>query len=97
MLPAPVGRGPAAPTLIITGGLPTTGANVETYDAAVHHAFAQVQAAVAASAELNAVPSNLDPPLPTRHIKKWQWCRKAACAIFSKSDSLNARQANPPR
>ncbi len=33
------------------------------YDAAVQHAFAQVQAAVAASADLKAVPSNLNPPL----------------------------------
>ena len=29
----------------------------------MQHAFAQVQAAVAASADLKAVPSNLDPPL----------------------------------
>ncbi len=39
------------------------GANPDLYDAAVQHAFAQVQAAVAASADLKAVPSNLEPPL----------------------------------
>ena len=36
---------------------------MEAYDAAVAHVFAQVQAVVAASAELRAVPSNLNPPL----------------------------------
>jgi hypothetical protein len=36
---------------------------VEAYDAAVRNVFAQVQAAVAASVELKAVPSNLNPPL----------------------------------
>jgi SGNH domain (fused to AT3 domains) len=36
---------------------------MDAYDAAVRQAFAQVQAAVAAAADLKAVPSNLDPPL----------------------------------
>jgi hypothetical protein len=36
---------------------------IEQYDEAVQHAFAQVQAAVATSADLPDVPSNLDPPL----------------------------------
>ena len=62
-VPTPVGRGPAAAALTITDPPPPTGHNVDAYDAAVQHAFAQVQAAVAASAELKAVPSNLDPPL----------------------------------
>jgi hypothetical protein len=48
---------------MITAAPPPTGRNVDPYDAAVQHAFAQVQAAVTASADLRAVPSNLDPPL----------------------------------
>jgi hypothetical protein len=39
-----------------------TGADIAAYDAAVQHAVAQVQAAVTASVDVNAVPSNLDPP-----------------------------------
>nr|WP_156766359.1 acyltransferase family protein [Mycobacterium sp. E2327] len=62
-MPVPVGRGPAAPTLSITAAPPPTGSAIDAYDAAVQHAFAQVQGAVAASVELKAVPSNLNPPL----------------------------------
>ena len=40
---------------------PPTGDNMDVYDAAVQHAFAQVQAAVAASAALNAVPVESQP------------------------------------
>ena len=61
--PTPIGRGPAAPTLSVTAAHPPTGDNADVYDAAVQHAFAQVQAAVAASAAMAAVPSNLNPPL----------------------------------
>ncbi|MCV7397490.1 acyltransferase family protein [Mycobacterium paraseoulense] len=63
LVPDPVGRGPAAPTLTVAVGPLPTGRNAELYDAAVQHAFAQVQSAVAASAELKALPSNLDPSL----------------------------------
>jgi peptidoglycan/LPS O-acetylase OafA/YrhL len=62
-VPVPVGRGAPAAALTITAAAPPTGSNIDAYDAAVQHAFAQVQAAVAASAELQAVPSNLTPPL----------------------------------
>jgi len=62
-IPPPVGRGPAAPTLTVTAGPPPTGANIDAYDAAVQHTFTQVQDAVAASAEMRNVPSNLNPPL----------------------------------
>ena len=62
-VPTPVGRGPAAAALTMTAAPPPTGYNIDAYDAAVQHAFAQVQAAVAASAELKAVPSNLNPAL----------------------------------
>ncbi len=59
----PVALGPAARPLIITAEPIPPGSNMEVHDAAVQHVFAQVQAAVAASAELKGVPSNLDPPL----------------------------------
>ncbi|MGV0067089.1 acyltransferase family protein [Mycobacterium colombiense] len=62
-VPTPVGRGPAAPALRVTAGPSPTGADLQLYDAAVHDVFAQVQAAVAASVDLKAVPSNLDPSL----------------------------------
>ncbi|WP_242660773.1 acyltransferase family protein, partial [Mycobacterium alsense] len=62
-MPVPVGRGPAASAPNITAASPPTGSSVAAYDAAVRDAFAQVQAAVAASVELKAVPSNLTPPL----------------------------------
>jgi peptidoglycan/LPS O-acetylase OafA/YrhL len=62
-VPTPVGRGAPAAALTVTASPLPTGSNIDTYNAAVQHAFAQVQAAVAAGAELKAVPSNLDPPL----------------------------------
>ncbi|MEY8016631.1 acyltransferase family protein [Mycobacterium sp. HUMS_12744610] len=62
-MPVPVGRGPAVPALTITAAAPPTGSSMDAYDAAVQQAFAQVQAAVAASANLKSVPSNLSPPL----------------------------------
>ncbi len=62
-IPVPVPRGPAATPLTITAAPPPTGDNIDAYDAAVQHVFAQVQTAVAASAGLKAVPSNLSPPL----------------------------------
>jgi peptidoglycan/LPS O-acetylase OafA/YrhL len=62
-VPTPVGRGPAASALRVNAGPAPTGQNVQPYDAAVQDVFAQVQAAVAASVGLKAVPSNLDPPL----------------------------------
>ena len=63
VVPAPVGRGAPAAALTITAAPVPAGSDIDAYDAAVQHAFAQVQAAVAASADLKAVPSNLDPPL----------------------------------
>ena len=57
--PAPVGHGAAAAAVTITAP-PPAAAPLDRYDAAVR-AFAQVQAAVAASAGLQAVPSNLSP------------------------------------
>jgi peptidoglycan/LPS O-acetylase OafA/YrhL len=62
VLPVPVGRGAAATPPKISVAAPPNRA-VNPYDAAVEQGFAQAQAAVAASANLTAVPSNLTPPL----------------------------------
>jgi hypothetical protein len=62
-LPTPVGHGAPAAALSITATPPLADDAIDAHDAAVRHAFAQVQAAVAASADLEAVPSNLQPPL----------------------------------
>jgi hypothetical protein len=62
-IPAPLGRSLAAQPLTGTLDPPPTGGSVDQYNAAIRRAYAQVQAAVAASADLDEVPSNLDPPL----------------------------------
>ncbi|WP_165607985.1 acyltransferase family protein, partial [Mycobacterium alsense] len=62
-VPDPVGRGAPATALTVTAVDPPAGSDMNAYDVAVQHAFTQVQAAVAASAGLTAVPSNLEPPL----------------------------------
>ena len=62
-VPAPLGHGtPAAPLTINAAPAPPN-SDLATHDAAVRQAFSQVQAAVTASADLKAVPSNLTPPL----------------------------------
>ena len=63
VVPVPVGRGAPAAALTITAAPAPAGHDTDAYNAAVQHAFAQVQAAVAAATDLKAVPSNLDPPL----------------------------------
>ena len=62
-IPIPVGHGAPGAPLTITAAPVSAGASMDAYDAAVQQAFAQVQAAVAASADLKAVPSNLQPPV----------------------------------
>jgi len=62
-MPIPVARGAQAVPLTITPGPVPTGDNLEAYDAAARYVFSQVQAAVASSADLKAVPSNLNPPV----------------------------------
>jgi peptidoglycan/LPS O-acetylase OafA/YrhL len=69
-VPTPVGHGSPAAPLTITATPPPTGDNMDAYDAAVQHAFAQVQTAVAAAADLKAVPSNLNPPLAAAAAEK---------------------------
>ncbi|CAM4139827.1 O-acetyltransferase OatA [Mycobacterium basiliense] len=63
-VPAPVGHGSAAPQAKIIA-LPTApqAQAVSAEEAAVQNAFAQVRELVASSETLQAVPSNLDPPL----------------------------------
>ena len=69
-MPIPVGHGPAVAPLTITAAPMPPGSGIDAYDAAVQQAFARVSTAVAASAELRAVPSNLDPPLADTVSKK---------------------------
>ena len=63
VVPKPVGTGTPATPLRIAAMPVAAGSDLATSDAAVQHAFAQVLAAVVASADLKAVPSNLEPPL----------------------------------
>ncbi len=64
VVPTPVGRGaPVAPLTFTALPPPLARADIAGYDKAVKEATAQVQAAVAASADLKEVPSNLQPPL----------------------------------
>jgi peptidoglycan/LPS O-acetylase OafA/YrhL len=62
-VPAPVGHGTPAAAPTFTARPVAVGSNMDAYDAAVQQSFAQVQAAVAASVDLKAVPLNLAPPL----------------------------------
>jgi peptidoglycan/LPS O-acetylase OafA/YrhL len=63
VIPVPVGHGRAAPKANIVALPPTAVPDVSPQEAAVRQAFAQARDAVAASADLRAVPSNLDPSL----------------------------------
>ena len=63
MIAVPVGHGRAAPKANIVALPPTAVPDVSPQEAAVRQAFAQARDAVAASADLRAVPSNLDPSL----------------------------------
>lgn len=65
--PDPVGPGPvAAPMVINPPPVPPPGSPVKEFDLAVREVFAQVQAAVAESADLQQVPSNLTPPMTSQ-------------------------------
>lgn len=65
-IPAPVGRGPAIPPVTITATPAEPGSGVPAHERAVREVFEQVQSAVAASVGLQAVPSNLNPPLDSQ-------------------------------
>jgi hypothetical protein len=70
VVPTPAGHGTPAATPTFTTAAVPAGSDMAGYDAAVRNSFAQVQAAVAASANLKAVPSNLDPPLADAGAEK---------------------------
>ena len=97
VVPTPVGHGTPATPVTFTAAPVPAGSGIAAYDTAVQQAFAQVQAAVAASADLNTVPSNLNPALAAPGPKKTPCCSTAACASLSKAASRNARWAIPPR
>ena len=59
----PVGRGSPSAPMNLTASPASAGASLEAHDTAVRQIFTQVQAAVAASTSIQAVPSNLDPSL----------------------------------
>ena len=64
---------------------PPTGDNIDAYNAAVQHAFAQVQRAVAASADLKAVPSNLTPALAEADAEIKTLCQRRLHARLFRS------------
>jgi peptidoglycan/LPS O-acetylase OafA/YrhL len=66
----PVGHGVPATPLNFTAAPVPAGSGVDAYDTAVRQAFAQAQAAVAGSADLKTVPSNLAPPLVAAGAEK---------------------------
>ena len=59
----PVGRGPDATPLRVAVARVSAGSPIVDFDAAVRNAFDQVQAGVAASLSMTAVPPNLTPAL----------------------------------
>lgn len=63
VVPVPVGRGAPTAALNITVAPVPPGSPSDAYDRAVQQAFAQVQSAVVAAADLQSVPSDLQPPL----------------------------------
>jgi peptidoglycan/LPS O-acetylase OafA/YrhL len=91
VIPVPVGHGRAAPKANIVALPPTRAPDISPQEAAVRQAFAQARDAVAASADLRAVPSNLDPSLANAPADKaavfvngctrsWREVGQAECA-----------------
>ncbi|OBI96059.1 acyltransferase [Mycobacterium alsense] len=91
LMPVPAGHGAAAPKANIAPLPPADVHAVSPRRAAVEQAFAQVREAVAASAGLRAVPSNLDPPLAQAPadkaavfvngcVRSWRDVGQAECA-----------------
>lgn len=62
-VPTPVGRGPAIEPVVASAQPVSPGSPQAAYEAALKDAFAAVEEAVEASVDLQAVPSNLSPPL----------------------------------
>jgi peptidoglycan/LPS O-acetylase OafA/YrhL len=80
-VPNPVGHGAPAAALTVSATPLPPRADIVTADAAVQHAFAQVQAAVAASVTIKAVPSNLTPPLADAAQKGDPGAAPAGCVL----------------
>lgn len=91
VIPVPVGHGPAASKATILA-LPSANPHAaDPREAVVQQAFAQVRGAVAAGADLHAVPANLDPPLAAAPgdkaavfvngcVRSWRDIGQAECA-----------------
>jgi len=69
-VPTPIGHGAPTTPMTITATPAPTGSDVNAHDTVIQQVFAQVQAAVAASADLEAVPANLTPPLADTPAEK---------------------------
>nr|WP_236147714.1 acyltransferase family protein [Mycolicibacterium sp. CH28] len=80
-VPSPVGHGAPAVALKVDAIPVPPGSDTGTYDAAVRRAFAQVQAAVTASVDVQAVPSNLTPPLGDVAQKDDPGAAPAGCVL----------------
>ncbi|WP_435591360.1 acyltransferase family protein [Nocardia sp. bgisy118] len=91
LVPAPVGRGAAAPALTLATPAASATPGVDPRDAVVRQLIAETQDAVAASAEIQAVPSNLTPSLADAPgdkagvftdgcVRSWRDVGQAECA-----------------
>ena len=100
VVPVPVGRGAAARAPKISIATPPSRV-AAPHDTAVEQAFAQAQAAVAASANMTAVPSNLTPPLADAAadkaevflngcVRSWRDVGQAECATADTSSTTTA-------
>ena len=69
-IPTPVGHGAPGAPMTITAMVPPAGASIQAYDTVTTQLFAQVQAALNASAGLKVVPSNLTPSLADTPAEK---------------------------
>jgi peptidoglycan/LPS O-acetylase OafA/YrhL len=97
VVPASVGRGVAAAAPQISL-VPPPGRAATPHDATVEQGFAQAQAAVAASANMKAVPSNLTPPLADAAadkaavfvngcVRSWRDAGQSECATADTASS----------
>ena len=90
-VPAPVGHGTAAPSLVLTAPRIPAAPAADPRDEAVGQLMSRAQAAVAASAEIRSVPSNLTPTLDDAPgdkadvfsngcVRSWRDVGQAECA-----------------
>ena len=76
---------------------PTNVPAISPQEAAVRQTFAQARAAVAAAAGLQAVPSNLDPPLAKAPADKAAVFVNGCVRSWRDVGKTSARRATPPR